>query len=300
MIADEDHAGSLPLPLYVEVDVVRPSLAERDWRVGAARRQGRSHAVLLTGGSGTATLTQGRVLLAAPTFLWLPAGTVEHVRLAAGSGGYLLSVGQDLISRAVSGSRNPGTLLGIADRLVHLESAAIAGKTAPFELSLSAIDDEIRENAEGGFDVAAAHVTILLTLAWRRSLVRLDNPTGPRSGSMVFQRFLQSVELHFREHWGVSRYAAVLGVTERRLHMAATAASGRSPLALIHQRVLLEARTRLAQSSAPVAQVAYGLGFRDAAHFSRFFRKLAGETPGAYRRRLQSLPAPDRTFAAWP
>jgi AraC family transcriptional activator of pobA len=34
-----------------------------------------------------------------------------------------------------------------------------------------------------------------------------------------------------------------------------------------------------------VKQIALGLGFADAAYFTRFFQRVAGSTPGAWRRR---------------
>jgi AraC family transcriptional activator of pobA len=47
--------------------------------------------------------------------------------------------------------------------------------------------------------------------------------------------------------------------------------------------------------------VAYGLGFRDAAYFSRFFRRMSGETPGAFRKVAAASPAnAPGSFAAWP
>jgi AraC family transcriptional regulator len=49
-----------------------------------------------------------------------------------------------------------------------------------------------------------------------------------------------------------------------------------------------EARRRLAGGREPLAQVALDLGFADQAHFTRVFGRVAGETPGRYRRRTAS------------
>jgi AraC family transcriptional regulator, transcriptional activator of pobA len=63
-----------------------------------------------------------------------------------------------------------------------------------------------------------------------------------------------------------------------------------------------EARLRLENTEFPVEQIAYGLGFRDPGYFNRFFKRLTGITPGAYRQTIatagSTVDAP--SFAAWP
>jgi AraC family transcriptional activator of pobA len=115
------------------------------------------------------------------------------------------------------------------------------------------------------------------------------------------QRFRQLVELHYRESLGVEAFAGLLGVTRAHLHDACLRDAGRTPLALIHDRLITEAKLRLEQTELLVEQVAYGLGFREAAYFNRFFRRMTGQSPGAYRRtrRAARHPSP-ASFAAWP
>ena len=55
---------------------------------------------------------------------------------------------------------------------------------------------------------------------------------GPR----LVGNFLQMVELHYRDGWPVSRYAAALGVTEDRLHAHCKREKARSPRAIVHER----------------------------------------------------------------
>ena len=76
---------------------------------------------------------------------------------------------------------------------------------------------------------------------------------------------------------------------------------GRSGRAIVHERLIHEACTRLQQLDLPVEQIGYGLGFRDSGYFSRFFQKHQGIPPGAYRRRARAEQAKRGPFyAAWP
>ena len=54
--------------------------------------------------------------------------------------------------------------------------------------------------------------------------------------------FLQSVELHLREHWSVAQYAAEIGVTPERLNATMRRTTGRPLMALIHTRLFWKQR----------------------------------------------------------
>src|SRR5262249_10244631 len=103
----------------------------------------------------------------------------------------------------------------------------------------------------------------------------------------------------------VAEYADLLGVTADRPHSLCRRGLERSPSELIQQRLIQEAATRLETSNATVKQIAFALGFKATASFNRFFRKHAGETPGAWPGRVAGggkagRSRPTVTFADWP
>ncbi|WP_373278205.1 helix-turn-helix domain-containing protein [Gordonia effusa] len=55
------------------------------------------------------------------------------------------------------------------------------------------------------------------------------------------------------------------------------------PKDVIDARVALEARRRLTHEEVGVAVIARGLGFDDAANFTKFFRRRTGVTPEQFR-----------------
>ena len=58
---------------------------------------------------------------------------------------------------------------------------------------------------------------------------------------------------------------------------------GKSSIALINERVLVEAQRELIYTNASIKQIADGLGFEDESYFGRFFRKHMGVSPQTYR-----------------
>lgn len=64
---------------------------------------------------------------------------------------------------------------------------------------------------------------------------------------------------------------------------------GRTAGQLLRDRQFEEACARLATTATPHVDIALDLGFCDQAHFANFFRRRAGMTPGAYRRRMRDV-----------
>jgi transcriptional regulator GlxA family with amidase domain len=77
------------------------------------------------------------------------------------------------------------------------------------------------------------------------------------------------------------------GLPKRTFDRRFRAATGYSPLAYIQALRIEEAKQLLETGSAPIDAVAREVGYEDTASFRRLFRRLAGMTPGDYRRKLQ-------------
>jgi AraC family transcriptional activator of pobA len=81
----------------------------------------------------------------------------------------------------------------------------------------------------------------------------------------------------------VEAYAAALGLSAAHLNALCRRLAGVSALQLSNQRLLLEAKRNLVNTTLPVYQVADSLGFSEPAYFSRFFKRATGLTPKAFR-----------------
>ncbi|MCX4647569.1 MULTISPECIES: AraC family transcriptional regulator [unclassified Streptomyces] len=135
--------------------------------------------------------------------------------------------------------------------------------------------------------------------ALRRSLLeslllRLASSPGvaPTGAAMVragrgdtYGRFVDALELHFRELHRAADYAELLGCSVRTLSRAARDATGKGVRELIDERRLLEARRLLGAAQWDARSVAAHLGFTDPANFGRFFRDRTGLTPTAFATR---------------
>ena len=77
------------------------------------------------------------------------------------------------------------------------------------------------------------------------------------------------------------------GLPKRTFDRRFRTATGYSPLAYVQTLRIEEAKQSLETGSAPVDAVAREVGYEDPASFRRLFLRLAGITPGDYRRKFQ-------------
>ncbi|WP_181847716.1 helix-turn-helix domain-containing protein [Thalassospira profundimaris] len=301
--------------IRARMDRFEPALSSRKWGLDGAGQHACCHAVLLENGMAQISLRHGAIRLAGPALIWLPAGEGRVCEIEAGARGYVMSMPDDVVAKSLGGHFLPdhagqGTghhrgLRFVADTVHGLHLADHQQDFEQARLICGVMAAEIRANRHMGETVLAAQLIALLAILARLAegwMTRGQHDGArPDGGSVTLHRFLQVLEIHFRDHWNVGDYARALGTSERRLALATVRATGKPPLQLIHDRVLHEACLRLEQSPQAVAQVAYGLGFRDPAYFNRFFKRYLGLAPGAWRRQKRAGQIRDDTsFAAWP
>jgi AraC family transcriptional activator of pobA len=59
---------------------------------------------------------------------------------------------------------------------------------------------------------------------------------------------------------------------------------------MIHARITTEAKRNLIFGDISVEQIAFGLGFADAAYFTRFFRREVSQAPSQFRAASRQQP----------
>lgn len=278
------------------------ALAPRTWVI--RQKDGRrAHLLLLQSDRASVTWQGTQVAIEAPTLLWLPGNLDATIEASAGARGLLLSVEDDLLIKIVAGSAEARDLRRTTDRVTLISGDVLAPQADAISESCRAIAAELRSPAHGSASMISSHLLLLCLHLWRLGASH-DDPqeSGVRGGgAALIGNFLQMVELHYRDSWSVARYATALGVTSDKLHAHCQREKGSGPRAIIHERLVREARTRLEQLDLPVEQIGYGLGFRDPAYFNRFFRKYCGASPGVYRRRARLENARSGpSYAAWP
>lgn len=81
----------------------------------------------------------------------------------------------------------------------------------------------------------------------------------------------------------VKEFAAVLNTHPNHLNACVKQTTGKTVSEHIRQRILLEARLLLIHTDWQIAEIAWSLGFEEAANFTHFFKNHSGMAPHSYR-----------------
>ncbi len=91
------------------------------------------------------------------------------------------------------------------------------------------------------------------------------------------------IEKHFRTKHTVAEYAELLNKSPKTIANVFAEVESFTPLALVHNRIMLEARRMLRYTDFTVQEIAFDLGFEDLQTFSRFFKRNEGISPSGYK-----------------
>ncbi|MCP5085434.1 MAG: helix-turn-helix domain-containing protein [Rhodobacteraceae bacterium] len=282
--------------LNIETEAIRSAFTTTEYTL----RGKRSYLAILY--AGACQLVDDDIVrkIEAPALIWTPVGTKARLSIAPASRGILLRVPETILGLSVP----EGSITGHVRQAIHhvivlpsIDAALIKRMRALFE----EIEAELGQNDPAAQVVVHHCLSLMLIHLWRAS-----NPTA--HGTVLLPRqivheFLGLVELHMQSHWTVERYARHLGISKDRLNTAMRRSASISPNQYIQKRLIDEIKTLLLNSDLNVAEIAFKLGFSDAAYFSRFFQRHENLPPGRFRTQNAGHLEREkraRAFAAWP
>lgn len=283
-------AGTVPkVRLYVE----RPEKDE-NWfvNVGHVTDRGRwktephSHpdygqVIFVRSGRGAVNLEGRSIPFAGPCALVLPTECVHGMR-------YDVDVDRWVVTIDVAYLMQVNARLPEFSRLWSAPQTIALGEpeaAAEFLRLVSLLAQEIESKPAGHVVGTEALLTLILLALVRRASLQQDDAgadPNPRETRLV-ERFRELIDTHYRQHWQLQNYASMMAVSQVQLRTACAAVTGQSPAKLVHARLIAEAKRHLIFGDLSMEQIAFGLGFSDAAYFTRFFRKEVGQSPSQFR-----------------
>jgi AraC family transcriptional activator of pobA len=146
------------------------------------------------------------------------------------------------------------------------------------------IEHEYLDHKVGRFDIVRSYLLILLTHL--RRLYPIDKGISRSDPNYsLARRFTLLIEERYLEYTTIRQYADAVNLSERQLNEVLKATLGHTASRLIQERVALEAKRLLSNTTLSTAEIAFQLNFDDPAYFTRFFKKITDHTPGFFRQK---------------
>jgi len=143
-------------------------------------------------------------------------------------------------------------------------------------------DFTIKDHLQG--EMLRSLLKRLLIISTRSAKTKLPEPSITNSQVDVIRKYNVLVEKHFREYHQVKDYANLLFKSPKTLSNLFPKYGEKSPLTVINERILLEAKRLLLYSDKTTDEIAQELGYNDSGHFSKFFKKHQGQSPTVFKK----------------
>ncbi|MBO5044883.1 MAG: AraC family transcriptional regulator [Alistipes sp.] len=114
-----------------------------------------------------------------------------------------------------------------------------------------------------------------------------DTPDVANSRSKkLTSEFIELVEENYREHRDLKFYAERMGLTPKYISTVVKSSSDRSAVEWIERYVILDAIAQLSSTDRSIKHIAYDLNFPSVSFFGKYFTRIMGVSPSAYRQSL--------------
>lgn len=273
-----------PHERFVHVETIADRSRLYDWHIRPHGHRALHQVLAVFRGGGEMQAEAQRQSFMAPALLTIPAGVVHGFKFFPETEGYVVTFAEALFGRLAREE-------AVFRRLFVTASCASLGGDPAEEQDLAdalpRLKRELAWQAPASTAAIGARLTTILVSAVR-ALHQPEIATSAAANvrAALVARFREKMEAHLRMGLTIGQYAKALNVTPAQLRAACLEIAGKPPVRVLEERMLLEAKRTLTYTNMTIAETAYHLGFGDPAYFSRFFRKLAGESAAAFRKRV--------------
>ena len=269
-------------PGFVHIEDITARSREIGWLIKPHRHDNLFQILCLFDGVLDVQLDEDTHKLSGGWAITIPQGVVHGIRIRPDAKGIVLSLAAPLLA-----DENYRQSRYYFDELVS------TAQTIEFQRR-SVYFDQLRHYLNlivGEFQQAETGHELMLEWLVRMVLMTIKRQfdhkqllaSGSRPSSNMLTEFRTLLENKYRKQWRVQQYAAALHTSVSSLNRLCNECVGITAKSIIQNRVLLEAKRKLIYTQYPLDLIAYSLGFKDPAYFSRFFKKLEGIAPSAYR-----------------
>jgi AraC family transcriptional activator of pobA len=251
------------------------------WRTEPHAHPEYGQVIFVRSGRGVMNLEGSSVPFEGPCALLLPTECVHGLDYELDVDRWVVTIEVAYLTQ-VNAKLQEFIALWALPRVIPLAESSEAG--LEFCSLMKSLKHEVESDAVGHVVGTEALLTSLLLMLVREThLDQAGNEGAIRNDIRQVDRFRKLIDEHYRENLQLQDYASMMAVSLVQLRAACASAAEQSPTKMIHARIITEAKRNLIFGDMSVEQIAFGLGFADAAYFTRFFRREVGQAPSQFR-----------------
>jgi len=126
-------------------------------------------------------------------------------------------------------------------------------------------------------------VGMMLLRLYRVSVTSSAVNVSDNKNKIYYRRFVQLIKEMKSFKVGVEEYATRLNISSGHLNRICKDVSGLSPKDVVINFFIDEAKIYLRNFEMSIAEISYELDFSDPSHFVKYFKRILGQTPQAFR-----------------
>lgn len=282
-----------PLHSHLEIHTLEWFQQNRPDPVNKTGKAGSYEIIWVKSGAGLLITGSAHYEISNRNIYFLACGQLKRIVPENEITGYYISLSPDILYEAETGfnffsprGKDKDTQNAV---LVSMDEATQAGVE---DLLL-----KMKKEFNGFLSLRLEMITGLFRifmLYLSRKLIAADHCQKQTRDAELAKRFLHLLRTHFTTKKMVADYANELNVTPSYLNLVVKKVSGLTASHHIQQYLVAEAKRQALYSNRSMKEIAYGLGFDDTAHFSKFFKNNSGVNFTSFKKSDFIFPGNDR------
>jgi AraC-like DNA-binding protein len=230
--------------------------------------------IYLSGGSGFHFIDSRKFEVTTPVIFFVRQEQTHHFDLAGEPDGFVA-----IIKKGFTQNSLDNELKLLLTKLSTQHCLSI-GDNQTIDLLFQLLTKEYAVNSEHSFHIIEGLLKALLAkiLAIAKPIIR-----SSELRSDLYQSFLELLQAGAVVKNSVQFYAGQLNTTPQNLNAACRKAVDQASAEVLAGFITSEAKRLLLYTNNTVSQIADALDFIDASHFIKYFKRITGQTPQAFR-----------------
>ncbi|MGN6291305.1 MAG: helix-turn-helix domain-containing protein [Chitinophagaceae bacterium] len=230
--------------------------------------------IYLSGGVGFHTIDSRKFAISVPIIFFIRREQIHFFDLEGEPEGFVAIIKKGFIQKSLDNE-----LKRLLEKLNN-QNCLFLKDDSIIQPVFQLLAQEYTINNEHSFHVIEGLLKALLA-----KILDLALPTASLSEmkSDLYQSFLELLQGDSVVRNSVQYYAGQLNTSPQNLNAACRKASDQSASGVLAEFITREAKRLLIYTSRTISQIAFALGFVDASHFVKYFKRITGQTPQVFR-----------------